>query len=249
MGLPPIFVINMARDVDRMESMQRQLDDLGLPFERIEAVDGRKITAQEKAALYSDFWFWLMHGNTATAGEIGVNLSHRKIYQHMIDEKIDAAIILEDDVALLPVLPLLLPEIEANTTEFDMVQLYSFRQPDIDVRASPSNTLRIKKFSNLHASSAAYLLRRSGAAKLLKIKKVRTMSDRWCWLSAMSGLKCCGISPFPVKLHESLAEDSSVGRMNLETSPQRHKTTTAWRYLIFPWLNIVKLGILRFRGL
>ena len=249
MGLPPIFVINMARDVDRMASMQRQLVSLGLKFERIEAVDGRKITAEEKVALYSDFWFRLMHGNTATAGEIGVNLSHRKIYQRMIDEKIEVAIILEDDVELLPALPKQLQDIESCTADFDMVQLFSFRKPDIDVRASPSQKFAIKRFSNLHASSAAYLLRQSGAAKLLKIKKVRTMSDRWCWLSAMSGLKCCAILPFPVQLHESLAEDSSVGKMNVETSPQRRKTSTLWHYLIFPWLNMIKLAILRARGL
>jgi glycosyl transferase, family 25 len=245
----PIFVINMARDVERMASMRSQLDRLGLQFERIEAVDGRKISAVDKSILYSDFWFRFMHGSPATPGEIGVGLSHRKIYQRMIDEKIDAALILEDDTTILSVMPQLLAEIELSTSEFDMVQLFSFRQPDIDVRPARSKQFSIMRFSNLHASSAAYIMRKRGAEKLLRIKKVRTMSDRWCWLSAMSGLKCCAISPFPVQLHESLAEDSSVGRMNVETSPHRRTKSQVWRFLIFPWLNAVKLGILRVRGL
>jgi glycosyl transferase, family 25 len=248
----PIFVINMARDVERMASMRSQLDRLGLPFERFEAVDGRLLDAEQKKALYSDFWYRLIHGRSATNGEIGVSLSHRKIYQKMLDNKIEWAIIFEDDVLLLPQLASQLEEIESSTRDFDMVQLFSFRQPECELRRVASGRFEIKTFRNYHASSAAYLLRLSGAKKLLRIGKVRALSDRWCWLSAMSGLRCCAISPFPVALDDALSGNSSVLQIGKESSPKhftKHTPKKNWRILVLPWLNLVKVGILRARRL
>ena len=252
MGLPPIFVINMARDVDRMASMTAQLNKLNLPFERIEAVDGRTLSAAQKKMLYSDFWYRLVHGRSATNGEIGVSLSHRKIYQRMIDQSFECAVIFEDDVTVLPQFAEQLAEIEKSTHDFDMVQLFSFRQPERELRHAPSGRFAIKTFKNYHASSAAYLMRLSGAKKLTSLGKVRVLSDRWCMLSAMSGLKCCAIWPFPVALDEVLSANSSVYQVGTESNMQNAtegKPSKYWRALVLPWLNLVKVGILRFRGI
>lgn len=248
----PIFVINMARDVERMASMSAQLDKFNLPFERIEAVDGRNLSATQKMELYSDFWYRLVHGRSATNGEIGVSLSHRKIYQKMIDERVERAVIFEDDVRVLPQFAMHLVEIEKSTRDFDMVQLFSFRQPERELRVAPSQQFAIKTFKNYHASSAAYLLRLRGSEKLTRIGKVRVLSDRWCMLSAMSGLKCCAISPFPIGLEEKLSADSSVFQVGKDSNSQdvaKGNNKLTWRFLVLPWVNLVKLGLLRFRGL
>jgi glycosyl transferase, family 25 len=235
-----------------LKSMKVQLDSFGLGYERIEAVDGRKLTLADKGQLYSDGWYRLIHGHSASAGEIGVGLSHRKIYRKMVDENISAAIILEDDVRLLPEFAELLPVIDEETQDFDMVQLFSFRKPNLAVRSSLDGKFLVQRFSNLHASSAAYFLRNSGAVKLLKINKLRTLSDRWCWMSAMSGLRCCAIWPFPIVLHETLSLDSSVYRVgndSFATRPLKPGKPFAWKYFVLPWLNVVKLAILRVRGI
>ncbi len=248
----PIYVINMAKDVERMRSMSTQLSSFGLDFERVEAVDGRALSLADKKQLYSDFWYRLFHGRSASNGEIGVSLSHREVYKKMVAESVSVAMIFEDDIELMPQFAEQLTEIESTTRDFDMVQLFSFRQPERELRAVPSGLFEIWTFKNLHASSAAYLLRMGGARKLLSIPKVRVLSDRWCWMSAMSGLKCCAISPFPIALDERLSSNSSVFRVGQESSKQSKSNMLGkrfWRVLVLPWLNFIKIMILRLRGL
>ncbi len=248
----PIFVINMARETERMKSVATELERAGLTFERFEAIDGRKVSAEERLNIYSDRWYRMMHGCSIPPGEFGCVLSHRAIYQRMIDENISCALILEDDVIFQPDLAKRLVEIENTTQDFDMMQLFSFRRPDRFVRKSQSSELEIRKFKNLHASTAAYMMRLTGAKKLMRISKVRTNPDRWCWQSAMTGLKCCGVLPMPIVLHETFSADSTLTRINgeVERSANQNKSRPhIWRFLVLPWLNLVKLGILRARGL
>ena len=54
--MPPIYVINLDRDVERMASLARSLEALALPFERVSAVLGKQVPDWEKlvdAGLYS----------------------------------------------------------------------------------------------------------------------------------------------------------------------------------------------------
>lgn len=249
---PPIYVINMGQDLERLKSMSTQMNAAGLTFERIEAVDGRSLSADDRKKLYSDSWCHLFHGRSAGDGEIGVGLSHRKIYKKMVDEAIEWAVIFEDDVALLPYFSEYLAEIESSTRDFDMVQLFSFRQPERELRSAPSGRFEIKTYHNLHASAAAYLMRLPGAKKLMRLPRMRVLADRWCWMSVMTGLKCCAIIPFPIALDKKLSLNSSVSSVGAETStPSKSKRLgkNIWRLLVLPWLNFVKLLMLRSRGL
>ena len=246
MAEPRIFVINLARDTARMENMRAQLDAMGLAYERFEAVNGRSLTDAERKANYSEWSYRLFHGHAASPGEIGVSLSHRRIYEKMAAENIPWAVILEDDVTLLPQFPSVLARMETLTQGYDMVQLFSFRRPDRPATASPSDGFAIGRYSSYHASSAAYGLRLQGAVKLKRLSKVLMLSDRWCWMSALSGLKCCAIVPFPVALDEKLSSVSSVGNA---IAVAKKGGPRAWRMFVLPWLNLVKLSILRARDL
>lgn len=242
----------MARDVERMASMTSQLGGLGLPFERIEAVDGRKLTAQQRGQLYSDLWYRLFHGAPMSNGNLGCSLSHRKIYGIMVQRNLDWAIILEDDAVFDPDFAKMADEIEKSTRAFDMVQLFSFRQPKTVVGEVGKGQLQIMTYGNHHSSTAAYALRLAGAKKLLTLPKVRTMPDRWCWMSAMTGLKCCAIYPYPVNLHAELSVDSTIGKTdnpNYAKGAFKRKRLTFWRVFVLPWLDLLKVGILRVRGL
>jgi glycosyl transferase, family 25 len=248
----PIFVINMAKAKDRMLSMKSQLDAQGLTYERIEAVDGSKLDAQQRREHYSDWWYRLFHGSPMSNGNLGCTLSHRKIYKKIVDEKIEWAIILEDDAVLDDSFSGLIDEIDVATQQFEMMQLYSFRTPRKTVSTFNSGRMSVMTYANHHSSTAAYCLRFAGAKKLLTLAKVRTMPDRWCWMSAMTGLKCCAVYPYPVKLHEELSVDSTIGTTddpNYGKVGFARKRPTLWRIFVLPWLDLVKVGILRARGL
>jgi glycosyl transferase, family 25 len=252
MVYPPIFVINMAKAKDRMFSMKSQLDAQGLPFERIEAVDGSKLDVQQRREQYSDWWYRLFHGSPMSNGNLGCTLSHRKIYKKIVDEKIEWAIILEDDAVLDADFAGLIGDIEKHTRDFDMMQLYSFRLPTKQVRVVGDTGLSVMRYANHHSSTAAYALRNRGARKLLTLAKVRTMPDRWCWMSAMTGLKCCAIYPYPVSLHEELSVDSTIGTTddpNYSNAGFKRQRQPFWRIFVLPWLDLLKVGILRMRDL
>lgn len=94
--LPPIFVINLPRDDKRRRDMSARLDQVGLPYEFIEAVDG-KAMAPEYQALYDRTRRMRYFGRDLKLGELGCTFSHYKIFKKMDAENIEHAVILEDD--------------------------------------------------------------------------------------------------------------------------------------------------------
>lgn len=236
----PLYVINMARDVARWKSMAVQLAVLGLTCERVEAEDGRLLSPKQRRTVYSGFWFRLFHGRRASSGEIGCALSHRKIYALMVERQQDWAIILEDDVLLSPEFARNLSEYERETREFDMVQFFGFRQPTQFQHVAENGLFEVFKYSGAHASAAAYGLRLDGAKKLLLLKNIRVAIDKWSWLSALTGLRCCGIMPYPVSLK---LEHSTVSTIAEPQSAER-KGNMIWLFLVAPPLRIVRKMIL-----
>ena len=91
-----IFVINLDRRRDRMDAMTKMLNGLELKFERVSAIDGQSFdvwphTHKFKTALYYD-------SRSPTAGMIACYLSHRQIWEDIVQRKLDQVIVFEDDV-------------------------------------------------------------------------------------------------------------------------------------------------------
>jgi len=90
----PIFVINLKQDTERLAFMRKQLDDMNLEFELIEAVDGNSISEADRQKMTVGSL------QPINAGELGCYLSHRKAYKAMVSRNIPEAMIIEDDVLL-----------------------------------------------------------------------------------------------------------------------------------------------------
>ena len=95
-----IFVINLARRPERMAFMERQFASLGIAFERIEAVDGEKLSSNERRKAVSGFRWWCSQGYKVRAGEIGCALSHRIALANVVEDNLPCVCIMEDDVTL-----------------------------------------------------------------------------------------------------------------------------------------------------
>lgn len=94
-----IFYVNLDDSHDRNQQMIKQLDGLGLTYERISAVYGKDLTDEQKSFVnYHDFL--LRMKRPMQDGEIGCAMSHRLIWQKMLDDNIEYALILEDDVVI-----------------------------------------------------------------------------------------------------------------------------------------------------
>lgn len=97
-----IFVINLKRSPERRNEIIRQMNLYELKYEFFEAIDGKLLSTEtiEKSRARSDHWYKVDEGQDATMklGEIGVAMSHYKLYQKIIREDLDLAIIMEDDI-------------------------------------------------------------------------------------------------------------------------------------------------------
>ena len=91
----PVFLITLARAKERRQRMLAHLQAVDVKVRVIDAVDGRTLTDQEKKPL-------LAAGISMHDGAIGCYLSHLKVYQHMVDEQIPVALVLEDDARISP---------------------------------------------------------------------------------------------------------------------------------------------------
>ena len=90
-----IFLINLARRPDRLAHVQQQLAQLGLSFERFDAVDGATI---DDTSFVDRDQFYLNNKRQIALGEIGCAMSHRAIWQQMVEQNLPFALILEDDI-------------------------------------------------------------------------------------------------------------------------------------------------------
>ena len=97
--IPPIFVINLAADVERRRYMEKQLKKLPVCYEWVDAVRADHLSAQEltqvlrsKARIYT--------GRALKREEIACYLSHLKAMRKICDRNIPQAIIMEDDVLI-----------------------------------------------------------------------------------------------------------------------------------------------------
>ena len=95
------YLINLDGSSERLASATAQLQQHGIAFERIAAVDGRKIPAAELEQLYDKKRAIQYMGRDLSPGEIGCYLSHIKAIQAFLASNADIAVVLEDDFRIL----------------------------------------------------------------------------------------------------------------------------------------------------
>lgn len=94
---PHVFLINLDRSPDRLARCAPMLDQLGLTWERVPAVEGKALDPAHLASLNPHpaphgEWF-----RKLTPGELGCFLSHLRCWQLIEERGLDCALILEDD--------------------------------------------------------------------------------------------------------------------------------------------------------
>lgn len=107
-----IFVINLEKDHQRRESIQRQLDELCLSFEFIPGILGSALSSAELGECYNDRKAQRNLCMPLVRAHLGCSLSHTKVYREIIRQNLPCTLILEDDVILPETLPVLLTDIE-----------------------------------------------------------------------------------------------------------------------------------------
>ncbi|RCS25525.1 glycosyl transferase [Phyllobacterium salinisoli] len=111
------FVIHLARASGRRPQAEKLLGELGLPARILDAVDAAVLSERDTDAVYRRNLHRPAYPFTLRRTEIACFLSHRKAWQAIIDQDLDAGLIVEDDVepdaqSFAPVLRLALETIQ-----------------------------------------------------------------------------------------------------------------------------------------
>ena len=228
----PIFLINLPSSRDRLADAERQFAAAGLSFERIDAVDGRKIPAQELAAMCPDnsrdFY------SPLTPGEVGCYLSHLKALRTMLDRGLERCVVFEDDFVLEPAFAQCLSELLALGDGLpDMVKMYGARKRGQAVGRLGCGASLVRSSSPPICSTCTLWTNR-GARKLLSAsasmrRPVDVQLKHW-W---EEDLDILWVAPPPVKDSPVHMAASTIGSRKVHSAAGRvRKLRYRWGYAI-----------------
>ena len=192
------YLINLKESTERKE---RVLQDISgytlLDVEIVEAVDGRRLSREEKNSLFDCRRFIWRYAREPLSGEIGCTLSHRECYRRLLESDDEYALVLEDDVRFM----------YPDDVEFILRRaagmLSSCKNNIITLTRHhicfSKKLLGLKNYSFYRIWAAygtcAYLINRAAAKKLLSIDKPFLLADDFEYMH-LHGIYIQGISPF-----------------------------------------------------
>jgi len=166
---PPVFVISLSEATERRTRMTKILGDLNIPFEFIDAIDGREF-GMSAHPNYNRAKRLKYFGRDLKGGELGCTLSHKSAYDKMMRDNIDQAIIFEDDVVVYDGFIDTINAIQNCAVPFDMVRFMG-RDKVLNAKhrmiTDLTNDVALTRLCATPGGTYAYLITKTGAQKLL----------------------------------------------------------------------------------
>jgi glycosyl transferase family 25 len=221
MTLPPIFVVSLARSVERREHVTVQLAAQRLPYEVHPAVDARDLTKQIIRERMGDGPLRPQPflGRRLTMGEIACGLSHLELYRRIERDRLLGAVILEDDVDLLPGFGAVLRALAVDP-RFDMVMLgHHSARHGYDVgaetclrRRTVHGAHRVARVCEFAMGAYGYFVGAGAAARLARHAEPMRMPADWVTGYAPSaGVRQHAITPPCVVPARRFCAESEIG--------------------------------------
>ncbi|HET8693533.1 MAG TPA: glycosyltransferase family 25 protein [Aquabacterium sp.] len=165
---PLILLINLDRSRDRLERCGALLDKLGLPWERVPAVEGAKLDPATLKQLNPQpaphgEWF-----RGLTPGEIGCFLSHLKCWELIAQRQLACALILEDDFDLEAVCTRdTLQKLADSSSKWDVLKLTRLRRQS-SLAHDLGGGIELRRGGKGPEDACAYMVSHQGATKLIQ---------------------------------------------------------------------------------
>lgn len=161
------FVIHLARATGRRAQVNKLLAAAPYPARILDAVDGAKVPEDQRKKEVSDMpLFEPAYPFAMSPGEYGCFQSHRVAWQLIVDEDLDAALILEDDVAQTEGFGVAVDLAAAHVGTFGYVQ-FQVRGVDEACVVSQAGGVSIVQPRVTPLRTSAQMVSRSAAKSLL----------------------------------------------------------------------------------
>lgn len=174
------FIINLKESADRRQYMIEEMKKTNLQYEFFDAVSGKDIKNIEE--VYDHEYAVTKAGGPLNLGEIGCAMSHLLIYKKMIDENIERALILEDDVIISEKIDEIIKEILEFNLQNSVILLgqssKKLKKKIYKTKLDPLYTL--SKIFNSACGTYGYIIDNKAAERLYDFNyPVKYAADMW----------------------------------------------------------------------
>jgi glycosyl transferase family 25 len=234
------WVINLDRAPERLARIGAQMQRLGLPFERLPAVDARAFTPTQKASI-DEARYQRQHGMPSLPGELGCYLSHVEVVQRFLAGSSAFALVLEDDVVLRDSLPAVLQGLLAHPGRWDTVKLSAVHSgtPVPVLELAPGHALAVM-LSRCTGSSAYLMNRRAAQAYAEGLLPMSLPYDHVFDQGWRFGLKVRLVTPTPCHHDDQITSTIGAPPSRLRKFHWTRRLTThafrvrnEWRRLVY----------------
>ncbi len=199
------FILNLERSAKRRGDILQEVTKHDLDYEFIKGVDGLELSNADLENL-CDMVEVRKYPDWLSRGMIGAALSHHKAYQKIIEENIEMACIIEDDVTLPANIKEILTAIEQNIGKNELVMLgyTDHGKTGLSLMDTVELTAGEKLMYPVNLRwlqcAAGYIITREAAQTLVPlILPLRVGSDSWGYYHELGGfetLRCV----YPMRL-------------------------------------------------
>ncbi len=163
------YIINLDRSKERYEYVKQNVYNLGIPVQRISAVEGNVLSDLELKSLVDFDAYRRFLNGAPKKGTVGCSLSHIKAWETFLKSNFEYAIIFEDDVSFDPKkLKPIINELVDNHQYWDINNFESYhRSVPLTIKALQDNQKLVVYLTNV-THTGSYMINRKAALKLLE---------------------------------------------------------------------------------
>lgn len=166
-----VYVINLERNPDRLDFISKRLKKIEINFKRVDAVDGNALSED----FIESFREQSKRPTGWKLGQIGCFLSHRKVWETIVEDDEKYAVVLEDDLHISDSISSMLVDLNWIPEDADVIRL-----------ENTTNWVKLEKVGEVHERdicslgsdswcTGAYIISRNAAKFLLE-------QDQSLWL-------------------------------------------------------------------
>jgi glycosyl transferase family 25 len=228
------YVINLARSPERRAHIREELLKTGVPYEFVSAVDGRDLDLHDQRVIDPA----MLDRNDFPAGSAGCALSHLRVYEKVVADGLDQALVLEDDVELPPDLEALLEAVSPHLTgaEVALLNYVSWevcklsREDSIPLPGSGLLALPVNLASL--GNAAGYVITREACERMIEgALPLRANADAWTFFfnhGFLDRVRCI----YPMAITKSPEFESTIGIYSLGSGVRARVLTPVVRHRI-----------------
>jgi glycosyl transferase, family 25 len=223
-----VLLINLDRSDQRRSQMEQRLAALGLPYERLPAVDGKRHWPELKTSVnISEFQRNV--GRDLMQGEIGCYHSHLLAWNRLIASDAQTLLVLEDDVVFGQDFLAALGQALRHRDQWDILKLNKIRakQP---VPQAQLGTYALNAYIGPLTGMGAYLITREIATRLMPaMLPIQLPIDLELDQVYLHRIRHYGLEPFPSYVNDENQSTITGAAFSGVHKYPRHRRLASYR--------------------